>query len=362
VAASRVTRVAPVLGAALLLAVVLRSHGAGAQQQDPSLNIQFHGFTDSRSVTVLSPAVDLDKDFTDRTDLRLRFGLDAVSAASDSCIRCHPQGANNQRKYINGAVIRKYGDTALSLGGEFSQENFYQATTGLTSVSRTFNKANTTVAGGYSFSWNRPNLHPSEFNESQIAQNTFASLTQTLSRWTTAQIDYEFSGVTGYQSNPFLRANVDGLLIVGVVPELRLRQSLTMRLRQALPGNTYLDADYRRYKDDWDLTANTYSLGLSHNFPQWLISGSFRHHQQTGTYFYAPSYTGEPTYFTADFRLFPFTSNLYTARAVYVPAGQLFGMLPNGAGLTFQYEFYDATTGFQAATFSTGFKIPLKRR
>ena len=138
-AASKAPRVALVLGAALLLAVILRSHGAGAQQQDPSLNIQFHSFTDSRSVTVLSPAVDLDKDFTDRTELRLRFGLDAVSAASDSCIRCHPQGANNQRKYINGAVIRKYGDTALSLGGEFSQENFYQATTGLTSVSRTFN-------------------------------------------------------------------------------------------------------------------------------------------------------------------------------------------------------------------------------
>ncbi len=174
------------LGGVLLAAALGFSRGAVAEQQEPALNIQFHGFTDSRGVTVLSPTVDLDRDFTDRTGLRVRFGVDAISAASDSCIRCHPEGAHNQRVYGSTSFLRKYGDTTVTVGGEISKEQFYLANTAMTSVSRTLNDANTTVAGGYSFSWNRPTLHPSEVAENQIAQNAYVSLTQTLTRSTIA--------------------------------------------------------------------------------------------------------------------------------------------------------------------------------
>ena len=62
------------------------------------ISIFFHGFQDSRGVTVLSPTVDLSKDFTDRTNLKFKFGVDAISASSDSCARCHPDGANSGRR------------------------------------------------------------------------------------------------------------------------------------------------------------------------------------------------------------------------------------------------------------------------
>lgn len=364
-AASRRRGGAALALAALTLAGALAwDRGAVAEQQEPAVNIQFHGFTDSRGVTVLSPTIDLDRDFTDRTGLRLRFGVDAISAASDSCIRCHPQGANNQRTFVNSSVTRKYGDTAVSLGAELSKEQFYLATTAMTSVSRTLNEANTTVAGGYSFSWNRPTLHPSEFAENQIAQTAYVSLTQTLTKSTIAQVGYEVSHINGYQANPFLRALLNGVRTIGETPDARLRHTLTAKLRQALPADTYLEADYRYYRDDWDLHANSLSLGLSHYVtPAWLVSGTYRRHDQTGTFFYAPTYTGTPEFFTADFRLFPFDSNLYTGRVVYQPSGRLFsGMFPEGSAFTLQYEFYNATNGFEAATVSTGLRVPFKRR
>lgn len=346
----------------VLLSTVAWRWAARAQQPDPTLNIQFHGFTDSRSVTVLSPTVDLDKDFTDRTGLRVRFGVDAITAASDSCIRCHPNGAHNQRSFVNGSLIRRVGNTSVSAGAEFSKENFYTATTAMTSISRTFNNANTTVAGGYSFSWNGPMLHPSEFVESQHAQSAFGALTQTLTKTTIAQFGVEVSRIDGYQSNPYLRAIVDGVRLVGVAPDRRQRASVSLRLRQALPRATYLEADVRRYEDDWRLRATTYSLGFTHDLsPRWTMAASYRHHDQTGTSFYAPSYSGNPQYFTADFRLFPFRSRLYTGRLVFTPAGRLFGSLPQGSKLLLQYEFYDATTGFQAATVTTGVRVPLAR-
>jgi hypothetical protein len=351
------------LASLVTISAVVMIDGARSHAQEPqaqSLGLQFHTFVDSRGVTVLSPTIDLGKDFTDRTGLRVGFGVDAITAASDSCARCHEEGANNAREFVNASIVRKYGDTQVSVGGEYSHENFYQATTVSTSISRSLNQANTTVAGGYSFSWNRPQLHPDVIVENQKSQSAYATLTQTLSKYTIVQLGYELGRITGYQSNPFLRTTVDGVKMVGVHPDERTRHSLTARVRQALPSDTYLEADFRRYFDNWDVKANTWSLGLSHEFdPRVTVSGIYRRHAQQGASFYEPSYTGSPEFYTADFRLFPFDSNLYTARAIVTPHDGLM-MFPAGTSLTAQYEFYKSTTNFEAGIFTLGVRLPLK--
>ena len=124
------------------------------------MNVQFHGFQDVRGVTVLSPTVDLTQDYTERTNLRVNYGLDTISAASDSCVRCHNDGVNSHRQVFGLSATRKYNDLKLTIGGAYSKENFYRATTGLVSVSRDLANGNTTVAGGFSFSLNQPMLHP----------------------------------------------------------------------------------------------------------------------------------------------------------------------------------------------------------
>ena len=341
------------LGGLLLASVATR------KTDSEELNIFFHGFQDSRGVTVLSPSVDLSKDFTDRTSLKFKFGVDAISASSDSCARCHPDGIRSGRAVGSVSVDRKYGDTTLGAGVEFSQENFYRATTLTTNASRTFNKANTTVAGGYSFSFNQPVLHPSDFAERQYAHDAYVSLTQTLTKSTVAQLGVEVAQVRGFQTSPFLRASVNGLLVPGQSPDLRNRYTFAARIKQALPARTYLDAEYRRYNDSWQLDSNSISAGLSHHFGQTIVGyGSFRRYNQTGTYFYAPSYTGKPEFFTGDFRLFPFDSNLVTGRVGYTPKDGLLGMKA-GTGVTLQYERYSTSRGFNAAIFTAGITIPL---
>jgi hypothetical protein len=327
--------------------------------QNNEMNIQFHGFDDARGVTVLSPTVDLAQDYTERTSLRLNYGLDAISAASDSCVRCHRDGVNSHRQVVGLSVTRKYGDAKLTLGGAYSKENFYQATTGLTSVSRELANGNATVAGGFSFSLNQPTLHPTPDVENQYQTDAFVSLTQTLSKTTIVQAGYEFSHLSGYLNNPFLRANVDGVMVLGSVPDARSRHTISARLRQALPADTYLEADYRRYTDDWDVTSDTLSAGISHRFGrQWLLNAAYRRYGQTGAFFWAPEYTGTPQYYTADFRLEPFNSNDYSGRVEISPRHQWW-WLPAGAVIMVQYERYQADNGFEAAIVSTGLRIPV---
>lgn len=332
---------------------------AGAGWAQESLNVQFHTFQDSRGVTVLSPTVDLEKDFTDRLGLRAKFGVDAVSAASDSCARCHSEGANSARAVGSLTVTRKLGDTRLALGGELSQENFYRSTTLLTSLSRSLNKGNTTVAGGYSFSFNQPTLHPDETTERQYAHDASLSVTHTLSKSTVVQLGYGFAQINGYQDNPFLRARVNDQLTLGTSPDSRKRQTLSLRLRQALPADTFLEVDYRRYFDDWQIHSSAVGVGLSHYFTRQLLANvSYRWYQQTGAFFYQPSYLGNPEYFTSDFRLVPFDSGLYSGRLVLTPRNGLWGWR-EGARATLQYERYRTNSGFDAAIFTAGLRIPL---
>ena len=60
-------------------------------------------------------------------------------------------------------------------------------------------------------------------------------------------------------------------MMLGQVPDSRTRQTLTARLRQALPADTYLEADYRHYFDDWQVHSNALSVGLSHHFTPTLL-------------------------------------------------------------------------------------------
>jgi hypothetical protein len=340
------------LGGALVLA-------AASTWADNILTFGLHGFQDSRTVTVLTPVVDLDKDFTDRSGLKARFGVDAVTAASDSCARCHAEGANNQRTYLDATFRQKHGNYKIEVGGEVSRENFYAADTMTTSIARDFNKGNTTIAGGYAFSYNRPQLHPTEDVEHQVSQEAYVTLTQTLTKGTVVQATYDYSRNTGFQSNPFLRVPVNGTLVVGNAPELRNRSALALRLKQALPADTYLEADYRRYWDSWSIDSDTVALGLSHYFrPSFMAGVSYRWYDQTGAFFYEPSYTGDPQYFTADFRLAPFASSLYGGHVIYTPSQGLLGVFPAHTGLDVRYERYVADTHFQAAIFSIGLRIP----
>jgi hypothetical protein len=251
----------------------------------------------------------------------------------------------------------------FTIGGAYSQENFYRSTTGLTSVTKDLAKGNTTIAGGFSFSLNQPVLHPLPDHRNQYASDAYGSVTQTLSKTTIAQVGYELSRISGYQDNPFLRANVNGVFLLGRVPDARLRHTLSARLRQALPADTYLEADYRHYFDDWHIASNMLNVGVSHHLSQqWLMNVAYRRYDQTGAYFYQPAYLdAAPTFFTADFRLEPFTSNDYSGKLVLTPGGHLW-WLPEGSALTVQYERYRADNGFEAGILSTGLRIPLKGR
>ena len=260
--------------------------------------MQFHSFQDSRGVTVLSPDVSYNRDFTDRTAVRIKFGVDAISAASDSCARCHPDGANNGRVVLGASMVPQVRRHQADRRRRVQPGNFLRGHHGARlRITRDLNKGNTTVAGGFSYSLNQPQLHPSETTELQRSGDAYASVTQSWTKTTVTQFGYELNQVNGYQTSPFLRTIVNGTYTLGNSPDARTRHALTARIRQALPAESFLEADYRRYHDTWAVDSNAISIGVSHRIsPPLLANVSYRRYDQTAAFFYAPFYVGDPQY------------------------------------------------------------------
>jgi len=153
-----------------------------------------------------------------------------------------------------------------------------------------------------------------------------------------------------FQSSPFLRAKVNNILVLGNSPICGPARAIALRLRQALPADTYLEADYRRYWDSWSIDSNTLSVGLSHYFrPSLLLGVSYRRYDQTAPSSISRTTTGSPLYYTADYRLAPFTSGLYGVHVTYTPAHKFLEILPERSSFDFRYERYIASTNFAAA-------------
>jgi hypothetical protein len=342
-----------------IFAIAALGASVGLIRAQNDISLQFHAFQDTRGVTVLTPDVDLTRDLTDRSSLRVKFGVDAITSASDSCVRCHPGGEHDRRITGSAAFTQKVGAARFSIGGEIGDEHWYGSTALIASASREFNGANTTVAGGFSYAINHPVRHPSDDQiERNTAKDGYVSLTQTLSPTTALQVGYEIARIDGFQTNVFLRAQVNDELLVGNHPDTRTRHTIMARVRQALPADTFLEADYRRYHDTWAIDSNALTLGLSHRFSAAVLASvGYRYYDQSGVFFYQPSYIGSPQYFTADFRLIPFGSGLYSGRVEISPKNGVAGLAP-GSALTLEYERYRADTGFQAAIFSAGLRIP----
>ena len=227
-------------------------------------------------------------------------------------------------------------------------------------MSRDLANGNTTVAGGFSFSLNQPMLHPLPDSENQYQSGGFVSVTQTLTK-----IDDRAGRLRDRAHQRVSEQSVSARrrerrMVLGQVPDARTRQTLSARLRQALPADTYLEADYRRYFDDWQVTSNTVSVGLSHHFrPDASVRARVPPIRSDRRVLLGAPVHGIPQYYTADFRLEPFTSNTYTGRIEITPKA----VVVAAAGRHGPDAAVRALSGRQRirrGDLSTGLRVPLK--
>ena len=313
-------------------------------------------------MTVLSPTVDLTQDYTERTTLRINSASTRspprpiparAATATGSTATARKSALSVTRKYrrheSDGGRRLQQGkllprDDAAHLGVARSGERQHHGRRRLLVLAEPADACT-----------RRPTA------ENQYQSGGFVSITQTLSKTSIAQLGYEIGHIAGYQNNPFLRADVNGVMVLGQVPDSRTRQTLSARLRQALPADTYLEADYRHYFDDWHVTSNTVSVGLSHHFGR-PVAGEFRLPPLRPDRL---PISGRPSTPACRSTTPPISASSHSPRTP-TRAASCSRRRRSGGGcrkalrLNIQYERYQADNGFQAGILSTGLRMPVK--
>jgi len=221
--------------------------------------------------------------------------------------------------------------TRATVGIYGSGEHDYSSLGGNLSLARDFNKRNTTVNAGVSYSDDsifpeggrpepfasmapagRPQPRLSGDGSKQVL-DFLAGLTQVLDRSTIAQINYSFSHVSGYQTDPYKLVSVVDPVRGDPVdqvyesrPDARTKHIFFGKVKRHL-GRDIVDLSYRFMTDDWNINSHTIDLNYRWMMrPGRYLQPHVRFYHQGAAEFYTrwlENGQALPSHATADYRL-----------------------------------------------------------
>lgn len=135
---------------------------------------------------------------------------------------------------------------------------------------------------------------------------------QVLSPVATLVTSYQLVHNWGFLQNPYRRARLAGGLSPEMHPGERTRHTLYGRLAYFIPEtSTAVHLGYRAYIDDWGIGAITPDLRLYQMLGRSaMVRLRWRYYDQVESFFYAPEYSGEELFVTADQKMSRFSSHM----------------------------------------------------
>lgn len=348
------------LAAGSLLAVDAAA-GDGKWQIDSSL--LYYGEQDR--VTAAEPVVNARRELGDDEFLDVKVVLDALTGPSHNGAPVRPYAQTFTSPSGNGLYTTPAGTVPLdddfhdtrgnvgvtwtrpladplwksTLGANVSSEFDFFSLGVSGTLSRDFNKRNTTVTGGLSFENDTispvggvpiplaqmdtgdPDAAKEGSDETKTVTDLLFGVTQVLGRNTIAQINYNLSMSSGYHNDPYKIVADDsaggppGEFYYESRPDSRTKHALYGELKHALAGGDIVDGSYRFMTDDWGISSHTVDLRYRHLLGgDWFLEPHARWYSQTEADFWvealdAPPVAGDNV--SSDYRLGALTDTTF---------------------------------------------------
>lgn len=321
-------------GAALALPVLMLPVQAG-QLETARGGIKFLSYSEKNRMEANSPLLWAEAPLGENFDVAATVTLDSVSGAS-------PQYVTNRsgspvhtltsasiienRHAADVKVTRHFDEGSLGLGASVSSEHDYLSQSVNLDARFDFNEKNTTLAFGVGETHDRigsstlPTL-----DEPRTTRDYLVGVTQLLTPVSLVQSNLTYSDGNGYFNDPykytlsyFLNSRIP-VMQRDTRPDGRSSAAWLTRYRHYVPAwNTALLADYRYYRDNWDIRAHTFDLGLTQELARGLkIVPSLRYYTQSPARFYASSFTNAGDLGSSDARLSGFGAVTVSLKLIY---------------------------------------------
>jgi hypothetical protein len=165
-------------------------------------------------------------------------------------------------------------------------------------------------------------------------------VSQVINRWLITSLNYNYSNVSGYLTDPFKLVSVvdeTGTTQQNLYenrPDSRTKHVLFWQTKANISGQV-LDVSYRYMLDDWEIDSHTIDVRYNYRFSNnHYLEPHIRFYTQSAADFYSPyimSSAALPEYMSADYRLGEM--NTYTI-------GFKYGLPINDDELAFRLEYY----------------------
>jgi hypothetical protein len=240
------------------------------------------------------PMVLVRKKIGDKVSVSGRYVVDKVSGASiDVQVAASPY-TEKRTEYMAG-VDYLHEKTIMSLGYIKSTENDRDGDTVTAGVSQEIFGNMTTVSFGVSTTSDEiTKTGQSDFSESMTSQSVSIGISQVITKNALLSLDFQEITDEGYLQNPYRFVRVRGFsgstlvndLRPELYPEVRTSDAYALRGKYYLPYRAAIHAEYRTFRDTWDIGADTYLLGYTHPWKQWVFDGLIRYYRQSEADFY----------------------------------------------------------------------------
>jgi hypothetical protein len=282
-------------------------------------------FVDNDGNRIVTTMTAVSAEVHENVTLGVSAGFDVMTCASvDVVSAATPKGYFEEvRQEYDGNAAFQFGLWNLSVAGIFSSENDYSSLSGSIGLTGELAKRNTTLALGYSFTESDVGRAGDPlFNRDLDGHTATTTLTQMFHPRLVGQASYFLSVLDGYQSSPYRLVRVGQFVSAPErVPELRVRQSATLRLKWAISPRVFLSGDYRFYLDSWSVSSHTVEISLAHQPTPWFMWRiRNRAYWQEGASFYASAYDEPMLYMTADRELGALVGDLVGLKFMFTPA------------------------------------------
>ena len=327
---------------AVLLALWLPASAGSAVLPEDRTDLMYH-YYEGGGVTVSGPAMLVRKGMGDNVSVSGRYYVDTVSSASiDVITSASPY--KDRREELGVGVDYLHGNRLVTTSVSSSKENDYIADTLNLNVSHDLFGGLTTVSFGYGQGHDTVQRVDTSFERGINRYNYRLGATQVLSRSLLLGLSYEGVAEAGYLSNPYRYARVLGAFLPELYPETRDSQSIAVRLVKGFSSDvrsagSSLRADYRYYRDNWDVHSSTLGVAYQRYFgDRWLGEVHNRYYQQSAASFFSDNFTTAMTYMARDKELSTFHDYAFGIKATWFFAKHRFRLIDR-ASLNFSYDY-----------------------
>ena len=208
-----------------------------------------------------------------------------------------------------------------SLQLAYSQESDYTSMGIAAKDAIAFNKKNTILSLGLAYTGDTVDglFLPGE--EKKDTLDAMAGISQVLNAKTLLTANLTLGMLDGYLSDPYKVAEVNGSLVPDHRPDTKDRQIAYFALTRFIEAaNASLETSYRFYNDSFGIQSHTFGLAwyqkLSETF---TLRPAVRYYTQPEADFYDVRFTGNPEFYSSDYRVSAFDSIGYGLKGIWQP-------------------------------------------